>query len=144
MLLACVLCGCGRSNDGADANVTTRGAFEVTARLVEVPEGTIIRRELYDYAAVLKYEVLQVHRGKISEKVIYVGHYNPLKARSEVADRKVKEIGGTLTRFVAGDVHRLALEAPMDDHYMGALANPYFQNDVGTVYWAVWTNAVSP
>jgi len=36
------------------------GRIEVTAHLVEIPDGAIFKRERYDYATVLKYEVLKV------------------------------------------------------------------------------------
>ena len=61
-LLAAALCSSGASNSaaplvtGEDSQVTTRGVIEVTARLVEVPEGAIFKRDLYNYATVLKYE----------------------------------------------------------------------------------------
>jgi len=139
---------CGKGPDapaaaGADAQVTTLGSIEVTARLVEVPEGAIFKRELYNYATVLKYQVLQVHRGKLSGDTILVGQYNPFKPRAEAADKRVPGIGGNLKAFRAGQVHRLALAGPIDDHYMGGIVNKYFGKDTGTIYWAVWTNLVS-
>ena len=145
-MLLCV--SCGKTPDppaaaGADAQVTTLGSIEVTARLVEVPEGAIFRRELYNYATVLKYQVLQVHRGSLTGTTILVGQYNPFKPRAEAADRRVPGIGGNLKTFRAGDVHRLALAGPIDDHYMGGIVNKYFGKDTGTIYWAVWTNLVS-
>lgn len=137
--------GCGRNgaspaNPPPDAPVRTRGHFEVTARLVEIPDGAIFQRELYDYATILKYEVITVHRGDVRPGLLYVGHYNPFKPRREAADRRVKEIGGALRRFRAGDVHRLALERPLDDHFMGGLVNKYFGQETGPLYWAVWTD----
>lgn len=132
--------GAARAKPSPDAPVRTRGHFEVTARLVEIPEGAIFQRELYDYATILKYEVITVHRGDVRTGPLYVGHYNPFKPRSEAADRRVKEIGGGLRRFRAGDVHRLALERPLDDHFMGGLVNKYFGQDTGPLYWAVWTD----
>ena len=62
--LACVSCTKGEparttptaapaAKRGIDANVTTRGGIEVTAKLVEIPEGAIFKRDLYDYATVL-------------------------------------------------------------------------------------------
>ena len=33
---------------GLDAEVTRRGSIEVTAKLVEIPEGAIFERELYN------------------------------------------------------------------------------------------------
>jgi len=145
-MLLCVSCGKGPDAPaaaGADAQVTTLGSIEVTARLVEVPEGAIFKRELYNYATVLKYQVLQVHRGQWSGKFVYVGQYNPFKPRAEAADQRVKGVGGNLKAFRAGQVHRLALAGPIDDNYMGGIVNKYFGQDIGTIHWAVWTNLVS-
>ncbi len=79
-----IFTSCGRSSSTSstvanDPNVTTRGTIEVTARLAEIPEGAIFKRDLYNYATILKYEVLRVHRGALDSKIIYVGHYNPWK-----------------------------------------------------------------
>jgi hypothetical protein len=145
--LACISCARAPvvkpAPTGKDAEVVKRGSIEVTAKLVEVPEGAVFKRELYDYATVLKYEVLEVHRGKIDGKTIFVGHYDPFKPRSEAADRNVEAIGGDLKTFRAGQVHRMALEVPLDDHYMGGLVNKYFGQPTDPIYWAVWTNLVS-
>lgn len=81
----------------ADAKVKSLGTLEVTARLVEIPDGAIFERDLYHYAGILKYEVVTVHRGTLEPAAtIYVGHYDPWKPRSQAADRQVKEVGGTL------------------------------------------------
>jgi hypothetical protein len=128
---------------GEDPNVTSMGSTEVTARLTEIPEGAIFKRELYNYATVLKYEVLRVHRGQVGTETIYVGHYNPFKPRSEAADKRVPGIGGNLRSFRSGQIHRMALEAPIDDYYMGGIINKYFGKFNGPIYWAVWTNEVS-
>ena len=117
------------------------GSVEVTARLVEIPDGAIFQRELYDYATILKYEVVSVHRGAVEKgATIYVGHYDPWKPRAEAADKRVKNIGGTLRQFRAGQLHRMALETPMDDHFMGGIVDKYFGKHSGPSYWAVWTN----
>jgi hypothetical protein len=120
----------------------TQGSIELTARLVEVPDGAIFKRELYDYATVLKYDVIEVHRGKVEGQTIFVGHYNPFKPRAEAADQRVAKIGGNLKSFRAGQVHRLGLEVPIDDHFMGGLVNKYFGQETGPIYWAVETNLV--
>ena len=134
-------CGPTNSNTGADAQVTTRGTIEVTARLVEIPDGAIFQRDLYDYATILKYEVVASHRGTLAKgATIYVGHYNPWKPRAEAADKRVKDLGGSLRTFRAGDLHRMALEAPLDDHFMGGIVDKYFGKREGPAYWAVWTN----
>jgi hypothetical protein len=132
----------GAAGPGADPELAKRGSIEVTARLVEVPEGAIFQRELYNYATVLKYEVLQVHRGKVRGQTIYVGHYNPFKPRSEAADKRVPDVGGRLKSFRAGEVHRMALEEPMLDHFSGGILNKYSEEDTDPIYWAVWTNPV--
>ena len=90
-----------RSND-ADPQLAARGTVEVTAELVEIPEGAIFKRDLYNYATILKYQVRQVHRGRCDGDFIYVGHYNPWKPRGEAADQRVPDIGGNLRQFRGG------------------------------------------
>ena len=131
----------GESRDlGADGQVTALGTFEVTARLVEIPDGAIFKRDLYNYATILKYQVLKVHRCELPADVVYVGHYNPWKPRAEAADQRVPNTGGDLRQFAAGQVHRMALDVQIDDHFMGGIINKYFGQDTGPLYWAAWTN----
>ena len=130
-----------KADTGADPDVTTRGSIEVTARLEEI-RGDLIDDPMYDYAHVMKYKVLQVHRGQVDTKTIYVGHYNPAEPRAGVADARVQEIGGNVRQFRVGDIHRMALEVPIDDHYMGGIINKYFGEVDDPIYWAVWTNRV--
>jgi hypothetical protein len=125
-----------------DPQLSKRGSIEVTARLVEIPEGAIFQREMYNYATVLKYEVLEVHRGKVRGQTIFVGHYNPWKPRSEAADRRVQDVGGNLKSFRAGQVQRMALENSMLDYYMGGILNKYYGQEPDPIYWAVWTDLV--
>jgi hypothetical protein len=132
----------GAAGPGSDPELAKRGSIEVTAKLVEIPEKAIFQRELYDYATVLKYEVLEVHRGKVKGQTIYVGHYNPAKPRSEAADRRVPDVGGNLKSFRAGQVHRMALEGSMFDQFSGGILNLYSEEDTDPIYWAVWTNLV--
>jgi hypothetical protein len=137
---------CARRSDGTaspDPELAKRGSIEVTARLVEIPDGAIFDRPLYNYATVLKYRVLEVHRGKVKGETIYVGHYNPAKLRSEAADRRVHDVGGNLKSFRAGQVHRMALEGSMLDHFTGGILNKYSEEDTDPIYWAVWTDLVS-
>ncbi len=68
---ACVCLGllsCGGSSKtaggAADPHLATNGTVEVTAQLVEVPQGAIFKRDLYDYATILKYKVLKVASGR--------------------------------------------------------------------------------
>jgi len=125
-----------------DPHLASLGSIEVTARLMEIPEGAIFKRDLYDYATILRYEVQQVHRGNLTNHTIFVAHYDPWKSRSEAADKRVKTIGGNLRQFRSGDSHRMALEVPLDDYFMGGIINKYFGQETGPLYWAVWTDAL--
>ncbi|HPA44517.1 MAG TPA: hypothetical protein PLZ55_02450 [bacterium] len=141
MLVLCLL-SCGQKPDsGEDAKVTSMGSYEVTAKLAEI-RGEFPDDPLYDYAYLMKYEILQVHRGIIDSNVIYVGHYKPLKPRDGVADVRSGEIGGNLKTFRVGDIHRMALEVPIEDYFLGGIMNPYSEEYSGPVHWAVWTNLV--
>ena len=137
-VLACVSCGAG-DGTGEDEHVTSMGTVEVTAELVEIP-GELIDRPMYDYAHVMKYKVLRVHRGGDIGEFIYVGHYNPLKPRDAAADARVPEVGGKVRSFRVGDIHRMALEFPIDECFMGGIINEYHEQGVSPIYWAVWTN----
>jgi hypothetical protein len=143
-IITLVLCfqSCSKKPDtGEDAKVTTLGSIEVTAELVEI-KGELIDDPLYDYAHVMKYKVLQVQRGELEKDIIYVGHYNPAKTRAAAADVRAPGIGGNLKRFRQGDVHRMAMEVPIDDYYMGGIINKYFGEIKDPVHWPVWTNRV--
>jgi hypothetical protein len=131
------------SSPSPDPELAKRGSIEVTARLVEIPAGAIFEREQYNYATVLKYEVLEVHRGRVKGETIYVGHYNPFKPRSKAADRWVKDVGGNLKSFRAGQVHRMAMEESMLDLHMIGINNRYYGQNPDPIYWAVWTDLVS-
>jgi hypothetical protein len=137
-----LIASCAKKVDtGEDPKVTTLGSIEVTAQLVEI-RGDLINDPLYDYAHVMKYKLLQIHRGEVNKETMYIGHYNPAKPRDKVADARVREIGGTIRQFRVGDPHRMALEVPIDDHYMGGIINKYFGEVNEPVYWAIWTNKV--
>lgn len=137
--MCAVFPGCSKSGGAAhDPKLSTLGTVEVTAKLVDTG-GDFPPNDLYDYAHVMKYEVQQTHRGKVEGNVIYVGHYNPLKPRNAVADERVKEVGGNVTKFVAGDVHRMALVSPIDEHFMGGIVNKLPESEKGPIYWALWT-----
>jgi hypothetical protein len=145
LVLLLVLSSCCRnagpqSPSAPDPHLLTNGTVEVTAQLLEIPEGAIFQRDLYDYATILKYRVMKVHRGKVDSDILYVGHYNPWKSRTQAADKRVKNVGGTVRQFRAGQTHHLALEIPIEDHFMGGIVNKFFGQTTNAVYWAVWTN----
>jgi hypothetical protein len=142
--LACLLllgaAACRKQAPPPDPLLGALGTLEVKARLLELPEGSIVRRELYTYAAVMKYEVLAVHRGDLRPgDILYVAHYNPHLARAEAADRFVPDVGGSLTAFHPGQIHHLALAERADSAYLGALVDPYWQDRDKATRWALWT-----
>ncbi len=143
-LTAIPLISCNEKKDtGADPSVTTLGSTEVTAQLQAIP-GEFPPNDLYNYAYVLKYRVLTVHRGQLKPgEDIFVAHYNPLKPRSSAQDELSGKLGGNLDKFRSQDVHRMALEAPLDQHWMGGVIDKYFDQK-GVRYWAVWTNRAKP
>jgi hypothetical protein len=148
LALGLMATACSKEREGAggpssDPELASKGSIEVTAKLVEIPEGAIFDRLRYNYATVLKYEVLEVHRGRVKGPTIYVAHYNPAKPRSEVADKRVPGIGGDLKSFRAGQVHRMALDDPGLDHFKEGILNKYSAEDTDPIYLAVWTNLVS-
>lgn len=146
LAVALLAIACSQGGDGdvsSDLELSSRGSIEVTAKLVEIPEKAIFDRPLYNYATVLKYEVIKVHRGRVKGQTIFVGHYNPAKPRSEVADDRVSNVGGNLKSFRAGQVHRMALDESMIQSFSGGILNLYSEEDTDPIYWAVWTNLVS-
>ncbi|HTM47334.1 MAG TPA: hypothetical protein VL285_01555 [Bryobacteraceae bacterium] len=141
-VLFLLVVSCARKgNDGIDTEVTTLGDTEVTAQLVEIP-GPFPANDLYNYAYVLKYHVLQTHRGKVQGDEILVAQYNPLKPRSGAQDELSGKVGGKLETFRAGDIHRMALASPVDQFWMGGIVDKYFETK-GVRYWAIWTNPAS-
>jgi hypothetical protein len=137
--LALTLPACStRPVEELDAEVSTLGTIEVTAQLVEIP-GPFPSNDLYNYVFILKYKVLKTHRGSVPGSEILVGQYNPLKPRDQAQDDVSGKVGGRLRLFRAGDIHRMALESPLDHFWMGGVVDKYF-GAAGTRYWAVWTN----
>jgi hypothetical protein len=143
LLWVLALASCGKADAGpapADPSaVSTLGTVEVTARLLEIP-GELPQKKLYDYVYVMKYRILRTQRGRVDGDEILVGHYNPLKPRRSAEDKFSGKLGGSVERFQAGDVHRLALEAPLDEKMpMVGLIDKYVGLK-GPRYWAVWTD----
>ena len=137
--LAVTLTSCSkRPANEVDTEVTTLGTAEVTAQLVEIP-GQFPSNDLYNYAYVLKYRILKLHRGKVPIGDILVAQYNPLKPRKQAQDDLSGKLGGNVASFRAGDIHRMALESPLDQFWMGGVVDKYF-GTAGTRYWAIWTN----
>ncbi len=135
-----ILCAAGTVSCGKSApspELVANGDTEVTVKLTAIG-GDFPPNKLYDYMYVMKYHVLKVHRGKVQGEEILVGHYNPLKPRADAEDKYSGKVGGNVDRFQVGDVHRMALEAPIDEFFIGAIINNY--KEKGTLYRAIWTD----
>jgi hypothetical protein len=136
-----------RVETGEDEMVRKLGRIEVTARLVERPE-QFPKLGAYRYTYVLKYQVAKVHRQDPEKKYvlkpgdeIFVGHYKPWMPRSQIkdADWGDSPLGGKLDQFVAGEVHRMALDYELRDlSPSGAL--DYCFPAATNRFFAVWTN----
>ena len=140
-LCAAGLFSCSNTDSAPSPELATNGDVEVTAKLLAIPSD-FPRNDLYDYVYVMKYHVLKVHRGKVDGDTIFVGHYNPLKPRASAGDKYSGKVGGDVHRFQAGDVHRMALEAPLEELYMGGIIDKHIAEG-GTRYRAIWTDRAS-
>jgi hypothetical protein len=138
--MVCVagLTACGNNELASSPELSTNGTLEVTARLIDVG-GKFPPNKLYDYVFVMKYHVLNVHRGTVEGENIFVGHYNPLKPRASAQDKFSGKVGGNVERFEVGDVHRMALEGPLDQLFMGGIIDKHIK-EKGTRYRAIWTD----
>jgi hypothetical protein len=134
---ACCL-SCSKSSSSPSPELAANGDTEVTAKLVAIG-GEFPPNNLYDYYYVMKYQVQQIHRGKPDGETIFVGQFNPLKPRASAGDKHSGKVGGNVVRFQTGDVHRMAVESPLDELYMGGIIDKHIK-DKGTRYRAIWTD----
>src|SRR4051812_42306055 len=77
----------------------------VTAKLVEIPS-KFPSDDLYDYAYVMRYEVIG---GDMDKKSILVAHYKPRQPRAAIKDQMKKYVSGKVRSFHVGDVQKLQL-----------------------------------
>jgi hypothetical protein len=138
MLCVAGLSACDKTELAPSPELATNGTVEVTARLTDIG-GKFPPNKLYDYVFVMKYQVLKVHRGTLEGENIFVGHYNPLKPRATAQDKFSGKVGGDVERFQMGDVHRMALEGPLDQLFMGGIIDKHIK-EKGTRYRAIWTD----
>lgn len=140
VLCAASLVSCSKTSLPPSPELAANGDAEVTAKLVSIG-GDFPPNRLYDYVFVMKYRVLKVHRGKVDGE-IFVGHYDPLKPRATAQDKFSGKVGGDVDHFQVGDVHRMALEAPLDECFVGGIIDKHIQ-EKGTRYRAIWTDRAS-
>jgi hypothetical protein len=147
--LLLLLAACEKKNQDASESRGEPGAASVpekppvagdlvlTAELAEIP-GAFPANDLYNYAYVMKYKVVQVLQGTYGDPEILVGHYNPRFARNEIKDEQDAKVGGDLKSFQVGDKHYLVL-SPLDGLWTGAVEDDYFK-EKRTRYWSLWAD----
>ena len=110
------------------------GEVSVRAKLVEIPT-SLPPDDLYDYAYVMKYEVLG---GPMDKQSILVAHYKPRVPRNKIKDGAKLHVAGKLRSFAQGDVHKLKLSPDLKKLWKGALVDEYAATDRKSVrYWCL-------
>ena len=127
--LALVLCGAGivatPGSAHADLPPAPAATLNVTAKLVEIP-GKFPSDDLYDYAYVMRYEVIG---GELDKKSILVAHYKPRQPRSAIKDQMKKYVSGKVRSFHQGDVQKLQLTSELKSVWKGALVDEFAATD---------------
>jgi hypothetical protein len=116
------------------ARADDAGVVSVTAKLIEIPSKPP-PDDLYDYAYVMRYEVIG---GPLDKTSILVAHYKPLIARSKIRDKMKPYAAGKLRSFVQGDVHKLKLSPELKKIWKGALVDDFAATDRKSIrYWCL-------
>jgi hypothetical protein len=106
----------------------------VTAKLVEIPS-SLPPDDLYDYAYVMRYEVIG---GPMDKQLILVAHYKPRLPRAKIKDGMKAHVSGKLRSFTKGDVHKLKLTPDLKAIWKGAVIDDFAATDRKSVrYWCL-------
>src|SRR5262249_25085759 len=91
--------------------------------------------ELYDYAYVMKYQVIG---GPLDKQFLFVAHYKPRQPRPKIKDKMKEFVRGKLRSFNAGDVHVLKLTPDLKKIWPGPLTDQYAAVDRKSPrYWCL-------
>ena len=120
---------------GLSRGVHAEGAeVTLTARLVEIPS-KFPPDDLYDYAYVMRYEVIG---GPLDKSSILVAHYKPRQARSKIKDSMKAFVSGKVRSFATGDTHKLKLSTELKKIWKGPLVDEFAATDRKSVrYWCL-------
>ncbi len=106
----------------------------VTAKLVEIPS-KFPDDDLYDYAYVMRYQVIG---GPMDKQFILVAHYKPRQPRSAIKDKMKSVVSGKLRTFRVGDVHKLKLTPNLKSVWKGPVVDDFASTDhKSTRYFAL-------
>jgi hypothetical protein len=122
---------------GTPVRADAPAPISVRAKLVEIPS-SLPPDDLYDYAYVMRYEVIG---GPMDKASILVAHYKPRVPRAKIKDGAKLHVGGTLRSFTQGDVHKLVLSPDLKKMWKGALVDEFAATDRKSVrYWCLQAN----
>jgi hypothetical protein len=111
--------------------------IDLTAKLVEIPS-KLPPDELYDYAYVMRYQVVG---GPRNGEAILVAHYKPRLPRAGIKDQMKKFVSGKVRSFHPGDVHKLRLAPNLKSIWKGALVDEFAATDRKSIrYFALVTD----
>jgi hypothetical protein len=118
----------------AHASPAEVAPLDLTAKLVEIPT-KFPPDELYDYAYVMRYQVVG---GTMDGQSVLVAHYKPRQPRAAIKDQMKKYVSGKLRSFHVGDVHKLRLAPNLKAIWKGALVDEFAATDHKSVrYFAL-------
>ena len=116
------------------ARAEEEGMVQVTAKLVEIPS-KFPPDDLYDYAYVMRYEVVG---GPLDKSSILVAHYKPRQARAKIKDKMKDYVGGKLRSFTVGDIHKMKLSPDLKKIWKGPIVDEFAATDRKSVrYWCL-------
>jgi hypothetical protein len=120
---------------GWPANASAEEATQkLTAKLVEIPS-KFPPDDLYDYAYVMRYEVVG---GPLDRSSILVAHYKPRLPRSKIKDKMKAFVSGKVKSFAVGDVHKLELAGDLKKIWKGPLIDEFAATDrKSTRHWCL-------
>ena len=76
--------------------------------------------------------------GAVGKVAYHVACHNRVQNFGYRGRDLLKWAGGDVTTFQVGDVHRMALDGPLDQQFMGGIIDKHIK-EKGTRYWAIWT-----
>lgn len=137
LLVLMVAAGLGSRIARAEAPPTTpppTAPLTVTAKLVEIP-GKFPDDDLYDYAYVMRYQVIG---GPMDKQFILVAHYKPRLPRSAIKDKMKGVVSGKVRAFRVGDVQKLQLTPNLKSVWKGPVVDEFAATDhKSTRYFAL-------
>ncbi len=123
--------------EGPPATPPPTAPLSVTAKLVEIPS-KFPDDDLYDYAYVMKYQVIG---GPMDKQFILVAHYKPRQPRSGIKDKMKSVVSGKVRSFRVGDVHKLQLTPNLKTVWKGPVVDEFAATDhKSTRYFALVTD----